>query len=210
MLIHKSAATLVHPPSIRHEDEPRNPTMARLYLFVAAGQTQTHTNTQCVVSGTTGVASLQMAGAAHTLPVVIQYVLYNSREQQALSWYIKQQRTDPVIHYRLHTHDLSLYQRQFLQHTLNQTSQIASGHVTDTGIQLQRHLHICLYRIPVIQSLVEKPDGQPVRRLINLSVCQAYGCAMSHAAVQVTGPPVQSASQPASQTPIHLLELQEV
>lgn len=131
-----------------------------------------------------------MAGAAHTLPVVIQYALYNSGEQHALSWYIKQQRTDPVIHYRLHTHALSLYQRQFLQHTLNQTSQTVSRHVTDAGIQLRRGLSVCLYSIPVIQSPVEKPGGQLVRRVINLSVCQAYSWAVSHAAVQVTGPPV--------------------
>lgn len=49
----------------------------------------TDTHIQWVVSGTAGVASLQMAGAAHTLPVVIQYVLYNSGEQQAPSRYME-------------------------------------------------------------------------------------------------------------------------
>lgn len=50
------------------------------------------------MSGTAGVASLQMAGAAHTLPVVIQYVLYNSREQQALSWCMEKQHTQRSSH----------------------------------------------------------------------------------------------------------------
>lgn len=171
--------------------------------------TQRHTNTQCVVSGTTGVASLQMAGAAHTLAAVIQYVLYNSGEQQALSGYIKQQRTDPVVHYRLHTHGLSLSQRLFLQHTLHQTSQTVSRHVTHAGTQLQRPSHICLYRIPVTQRLVEKPDGQPVRWVINLSLLsgsqlcsESCSCSGNRAACEV--------SQSASQTLIHLLELQEI
>lgn len=53
----------------------------------------THTHIECVVSGTAGVASLQMAGAAHTLPVVIQYVLYNSREQQAPSLCMEKKHT---------------------------------------------------------------------------------------------------------------------
>lgn len=96
---------LSHLPLIRSVHEPRNRTTVDDVLSICScrvdKKTQPHTHTQvhrdthrqCVVSGTAGVASLQMAGAAHTLPVVIQYVLYNSREQQAPSWCMERQHT---------------------------------------------------------------------------------------------------------------------
>lgn len=98
-----------------------------------------------------------MAGAAHTLPVVIQYVLYNSGEQQALSRCRKQRHPDPVIHSRLLTHDRSPCLRPFLHRTLNHTPQAASTHATDTGFQLWG-------QNSSQPELVVKPGSQPVRR----------------------------------------------
>lgn len=106
MLIHKTVATLVHLPSIRHVDEPRNLTTVDEALSICGRRVDA--NTVCSVRHNRGCVSPDGRSRPHIA----------SGEQQALSWYIKQQRTDPVIHYRLHTRALSLYQRQFLQHTL--------------------------------------------------------------------------------------------
>lgn len=77
---------------LRHVHELRNLTTVDDAVSICSCSVDTnkkcmhrHTNIECVVSVTVGVASLQMAGATHTLPVVIQYVLYNSREQQSPS-----------------------------------------------------------------------------------------------------------------------------
>lgn len=78
------------------------------------------------MSGTAGVASLQMAGAAHALPVVIQYVLYNSREQQALSWCMEQQhvRIQLFITESKHMHPPCIYTNRgsFTKHTVRPPS----------------------------------------------------------------------------------------
>ena len=92
-------------PLIHSVHEPGNRTTVDDVLSICScrvdKKTQPHARTQvrrdtrrqCVVSGTAGVASFQMAGAAHTLPVVIQYVLYNSGEQQAPSQCTEKQHT---------------------------------------------------------------------------------------------------------------------
>lgn len=179
MLIHKAGSTLIHRALIRHVDEPRNPTAVDEALSICGLRVDANTHKHTVCSGTAGVASLQMAGAAHTLPVVIQYVLYNSGEQQALSRCRKQRHTDPVIHSRLLTHDRSPCLRPFLHRTLNHTSQAASYED----------------RIPVSQSWLWNQVASQWDA-ISLSVRQAYSCAVSHAAVQVTGAAC-AASRPA-------------
>lgn len=82
-------------PLTRHVHEPRNLTTVDDAVSICSCRVDTHTHTHmpCVVPGAAAVASLQMAGAAHTLPVVVQYVLYNSREQQAPSLCTEKQHT---------------------------------------------------------------------------------------------------------------------
>lgn len=109
----------------------------------------------------------------------------------------KQRHTDPVIHSRLLTHDRSPCLRPFLHRTLNHTSQAASTHTTDAGFQLWR-------QNSSQPELVVKPVSQPVRRN-QLDPLPGYSCAVSHAAVQVTGPPVQPAGQPDTYSPIGIM-----
>lgn len=109
----------------------------------------------------------------------------------------KQRHTDPVIHSRLLTHDRSPCLRPFLHRTLNHTSQAASTHTTDAGFQLWR-------QNSSQPELVVKPVSQPVRRN-QIDPLPGYSCAVSHAAVQVTGPPVQPAGQPDTYSPIGIM-----
>lgn len=109
----------------------------------------------------------------------------------------KQRHTDPVIHSRLLTHNRSPCLRPFLHRTLNHISQAASTHTTDAGFQLWR-------QNSSQPELVVKPVSQPVRRN-QLDPLPGYSCAVSHAAVQVTGPPVQPAGQPDTYSPIGIM-----
>lgn len=131
-----------------------------------------HTSAGCVVSVTAGVASLQMAGATHTLPVVIQYVLYNNGEQQG-----------PSLHWR---HNSQTHKKLFKQR-----------HETHTG----RHV-LFMYStregcyVPLntwSRSSINQQDScavnrLPVRQIISLSVSQSYICAVSHTDAGLTVP----------------------
>ena len=88
--------------------------LMRVNLFVAAGR---HKRTVCNVRHKRPCIYPDVRSRLHIASCYTIYILYNSRKQQALVWYIKLQHTDPVIHYRLHTCDLSLYQRALFSHT---------------------------------------------------------------------------------------------
>lgn len=111
-----------------------------------------------------------MAGATHSLPVVIQYVLYNSTRQQSPP----------------HGHPASLKPRTQRKHVTH--TQSLYPHICWNMGEVLENPTLELVP-PAIQSAGwsdHKTAGQPVRQIIRLSVCQPCSCALSHPAVQQT------------------------